>query len=620
MTLLARLATRARNAAARLKRGLAYRRDLRRGRPAGDAFYSFVDSQPVESWCLELRLTAERFAEGRGWAERQTLESLRVTDGARSWAKGGDSRAEGLFFYAPGSALDEADPAFAESAAMILAAEDIDAIVFSGSRVVDSAPAIDSIDDLARGDVRPFTVFRSDAWSYDAERDEVRPTKSLIRAKILLPRLVEPGAPNAERTALRRGAYLSNHELGPRAELRLFDASLLRRTKTADDGRPRMLVLVPFLARGGAEHTIFETLRALKNRWHMVFVSLAPHRPELDDRRADFQAIWPGVISLGDFVHPAAMPGMLSSLFDAFEPDVLYNANSTTLFFDFLPALRAQRADMRIIDHLYDHRVGYIERYREPKLRSLVDAIVAENRRIRDALAETYDWPAERAPVVWPCGRPPRSFPSDAATSRAEARAELGLAEDDVVVLTAARMHEQKRPLDLVRLAERVVDLPRLCFLVVGGGPLEDEVDRAADEARSRGARLIRQPFRDDIPRLIQACDAGCLVSNYEGLPVFLLECLQAGRPFLGTDVGDLGFVLRGTSAGWVVDEPGDLDALEAAVRRLEMDDERQAKGAAAFAAAPRFSVEACAERYDAVFRGEELGEIELGMLESEDG
>ena len=95
-----------------------------------------------------------------------------------------------------------------------------------------------------------------------------------------------------------------------------------------------------------------------------------------------------------------------------------------------------------------------------------------------------------------------------------------------------------------------------------------------------------------------------------------MLECLQAGKPFLGTDVGDLGFVLRGTGAGWVVDEPGDLDALEAAARRLARNGERRAKGEAALAAAPRFSVEACAERYDAVFRGETLDDIELDRIE----
>ena len=193
---------------------------------------------------------------------------------------------------------------------------------------------------------------------------------------------------------------------------------------------------------------------------------------------------------------------------------------------------------------------------------------MAENSRIAEHLVSERGWPAERVPVIFPCGRPQGEFPAPAQepTVRARLRHELGLGPDDVVFLTAARMHPQKRPLDLVELARRAVDLGRVSFLIVGGGELESSVDAAI---AASGARVRRLPFRSDIPDLIVAADVGCLVSDYEGLPVFLLECLQAGRPFLGTDVGDLGRVLTATGAGLVVETPGDLAALELAVRRL---------------------------------------------------
>ena len=70
------------------------------------------------------------------------------------------------------------------------------------------------------------------------------------------------------------------------------------------------------------------------------------------------------------------------------------------------------------------------------------------------------------------------------------------------------------------------------------------------------------------------ASDVGCLVSDFEGLPVFMLECLQAGRPFLGTDVGDMGEVLRRTGAGVVVDRPGRPGFVGGGVRQLADTDE----------------------------------------------
>jgi glycosyltransferase involved in cell wall biosynthesis len=242
-----------------------------------------------------------------------------------------------------------------------------------------------------------------------------------------------------------------------------------------------------------------------------------------------------------------------------------------------------------------------------------VDACVAENRRIAEVLVGERGWPRERVPVIWPCGRPRDQFPAPAARAevRRRVRSELGLNHDEFVFLTAARMHPQKRPLDLVKLAQRLRGLETVRFLMVGGGDLESEVDAAI--AASGGARVQRLGFRSDIPELIVASDVGCLVSQYEGLPVFLLECLQAGRPFLGTAVGDMGDLLKASNAGLVVEEPGDLDDLEACVRRLVDPEEWAAFAERAVATGAHFEVSNCADRYAAAFLGEPVDEPSIG-------
>jgi len=227
-------------------------------------------------------------------------------------------------------------------------------------------------------------------------------------------------------------------------------------------------------------------------------------------------------------------------------------------------------------------------------------------------LAAEHGWPRQRAPVIWPCGRRRDAFPraNQIAAVRRRIRQQLKVADDDLLFLTAARMHPQKRPIDLVHLARRVRDLRQVHFLVVGGGELADQVDQ--EISNDPGINLRRLPFRSDIPELIIAADVGCLVSEYEGLPVFMLECLQAGRPFLGTDVGEMGYVLRTTGAGLVTDQPGDLASLEDHVRNLcdpELWSELAQK---AKIAGHRFDVEHCAERYAAVFLGQDLAPEEI--------
>lgn len=539
---------------------------------------------------LHLRASAVAEPEARAFLAAQTLRELRILgwhdDGTPAYRLGA---AEGplLFFLAP-AALPAAVAGFAESLLLLHSAEAVDAVVLADRAAGLAKPAAAA--DVLAEPCRSRAAFSAAAFRFDPAGFRVAPTRPSWLVKFL-----------GDHPPM--GRYLPSAPAGPELAVGVRPASRLRRA-AAPEGRRRLLVTVPFFARGGVEHTLYETLRHLLDRYEPIFVSLAPHAPELGDRRADFEQLGPRLFSLGDWLHPAAMPEVLEQLVATYRPFAWYNANGTTLFYDLAPRLKARFPDLRILDHLYDHRVGYIEWYR-PELLGAVDACVAENARIAATLAEEHGWPLERSPVVWPCGRRDEDWPPRAAwpALRAAKRRELGLPPEAKVILVAARMHPQKRPLDLPALALAVKDLP-VFFLIVGGGPLENEVDAAIAAARREGAAIARLPFRTDIPELILAADAGCLVSDYEGLPIFLLECLQAGRPFLGTDVGALGDVLRDTGAGWVVDRPGDLEALAAAVRELSAAETYEPRRLAALAAASRFGVGPCAERYAAAFEG----------------
>jgi glycosyltransferase involved in cell wall biosynthesis len=598
--------------AARAVRGLLdrrrYRRALARGEPAGDLDWVF-DPAPPPPPLVEVRLPADVDRESSlAWRRRQTLPELRVVglaaDGSERWRIAPDLTDDATtagWFAAPGC-LPELDPAHLESCLLVAAAEVVDAVVLGTGSLAPLEVEIRNARQAAEPPLRELALYSAGSWAWQSAADRVVPTRDRLLAKVVDHRGVGTlGRDRATYTEARRGPYLASFSLGPTLHVGVRDAAALGRRSRVRE-RPTVLVTVPFLARGGAEHTLFETMRELAGRFDFAIATLAPHRPELGDRRADFRTLTERIYCLGDLVHPSAMFGMLVALIDSLGVDVLYNANSTTLFYEFAPRLRRERPAVRIVDHLYDHEVGYIDRY-TPELLGWIDACVAENHRVAEVLTTQRGWPADRVPVIWPCGRSRRAFPAPDTQDevRRRVRAELGVDRDDVVILTAARMHPQKRPLDLVELARRVRDLDRLCFLVVGGGDLEAEVDRTI---ATSGARIRRLPFRDDVPELITASDVGCLVSDFEGLPVFLLECLQAGRPFLGTDVGDMGDLLRRTGAGIVVDVPGDLSSLEAAVRRLLDADERARLATRAASMASRFDPAVCAAAYGDVLLG----------------
>jgi glycosyltransferase involved in cell wall biosynthesis len=67
------------------------------------------------------------------------------------------------------------------------------------------------------------------------------------------------------------------------------------------------------------------------------------------------------------------------------------------------------------------------------------------------------------------------------------------------------------------------------------------------------------------------AGDLFVLPSRFEGMPLALLEALEAGLPCLVTDVGENAALVEHGTTGWVV-PPGDPAALADALRRL-LDD-----------------------------------------------
>ncbi len=601
-------------ARATLKR-LQYQTHLIRNRPAGDFRYVSADWSPTDTPLVELRVRCDgdfgvTESAAREWCEHQTLPELIAIgfdgQGQERWRVSGPDVSAGStpsWFVAP-QALPRVWASHLESCLLVAAAEAVDAVVLDDTFGNESGEGQISADIAHSSACRGTTLYRSDAYTWDPVTDIVRPAHDDRLVKFIGNR-GSISHPNKSELygRFRRGPYISSSRLGPTLKVGLRKASILRR-RARQSSRPPVLVLVPFLAQGGAEQTLYEVMAELKYRFDFSIATLAPHAPEIGDRRPDFRNITERIYCLGDHVHPDAMVGILESLIESLGTSVLYNANGTTLFYDFAPRLKEAIPGLRIIDHLFDHRIGYINSYDESTSES-VDACVAENHRVAEALTNDLGWPKNRVPVIWPCGRSPTALPGAGSRDsiRHEMRKMLGVGCHDVLFLSAARTHAQKRPLDLVELAVRTSDLGHIHYVLVGGGELERIVDATIEERNL--LRMRRLPFRDDIPDLILAADAGILVSEFEGLPVFMLECFQLGTPFIGTDVGDIRRVLDETGAGIVAGKPGDLLALEKAVRHIADPSNREKYTARAQDAGPRFGVEPCARAYARVFNGE---------------
>ncbi len=408
----------------------------------------------------------------------------------------------------------------------------------------------------------------------------------------------------------RSGPYFLRSDVGPgrivRHRLRSLHDALGR--LPVEPGLPTVLFLLPFLAVGGAESLLFDLLAGLKDRYRLLVVTVEPHRAELGQTVDEARALTPHVYTLGDWLPRPAHHDALRHLIRRWAVEVLVSWNGTVFFYDVAPRLRRSHPRLRIVNQLFNHRGGWIEHY-GPRLVASTDLHVAVNQAIDRALRDQRGVPDERRLVIHHGVRLPDEISSEVrAERRRRARRELDLPQDAVIVGSFMRMHPQKRPFDVISLAERahghaspVCPPPgELHFLLAGGGPLDREIDRAL--ARQAHPNLTRLPLRRDVDRLYDAVDLCLLTSAYEGLPVFLLDALARGIPCVATAVGDIPYLLR-DGGGILVERVGDLDALDAALHQLRDARRRATEGDLGRATvARRFGVERYVRAYEAAF------------------
>ncbi|MFL1462618.1 glycosyltransferase family 4 protein [Roseococcus sp. DSY-14] len=178
-------------------------------------------------------------------------------------------------------------------------------------------------------------------------------------------------------------------------------------------------------------------------------------------------------------------------------------------------------------------------------------------------------------------GRDPALFFPDAG-ERAAVRAELGVAEDAVVVLAAARLVRHKGWPELLEAAAAVPGLHLWC---IGARlPSDHGEDMAPHFARARhamGERLRPLGYRHDVARLLRGADLFCLPSHFEGLPMSIIEAMLSGLPVVATDIRGPRELVRPDETGLLV-PPGAVAPLAAALERLAGDAALRARMGAA--------------------------------------
>lgn len=168
-------------------------------------------------------------------------------------------------------------------------------------------------------------------------------------------------------------------------------------------------------------------------------------------------------------------------------------------------------------------------------------------------------------------GVDPRLFHPEVAADRDR----FGIPEGAIVALYAG-LHGVFQGLDqLLEAAHRLRDIEDFRLVLVGDGPDKEHLKRQAAERRLGNVLFLDPQPRDAMPQLVASADisVACLKTKILGaVPSKIYEAMGGGKPLMLVAEGEAAQIVDETGCGLAVD-PGDLDGLAEAMRRLVEDE-----------------------------------------------
>ncbi len=241
-----------------------------------------------------------------------------------------------------------------------------------------------------------------------------------------------------------------------------------------------------------------------------------------------------------------------------------------------------------------------------------VTRFVAVTEADADRMVSIEKVPPQKVAVV-PTALVPRPF-----AASGDLRAELGVAPGTPLIGSVSRLRPQKALDLLIDAHARVLAvMPGVHLVLAGDGQCRGELERQARELGvAEQTHFLGR--REDVDSILDALDIAVMSSDFEGRPLFALECMASGTPLIATAVGGLPEMIDDGRTGLLV-PPRRADCLADAIATLLLDPALRARiAAAAGAEVDRNGIEAVAEQFGELY--ERLFEEAAGVSRTRGG
>lgn len=149
---------------------------------------------------------------------------------------------------------------------------------------------------------------------------------------------------------------------------------------------------------------------------------------------------------------------------------------------------------------------------------------------------------------------------------------------DRVKIVSVARLDQQKDHATLLDAVSAMQTTKSWSLELVGDGPLAATLEKQALEL-GIADRVTFSGLVSDVANRLQKSDLFVLSTNYEGLPISLIEAARAGLPLIATDVGGVSEIVKNGQNGLLTERSSAVQLGRAITRMVDNASERERYG-----------------------------------------
>lgn len=323
----------------------------------------------------------------------------------------------------------------------------------------------------------------------------------------------------------------------------------------------KILHVIDSLAVGGMERVVIDVVNGLDQaRFEQMVCCLSRRGEAAALLREGIRCIDLGKGAKADRL----MPLKIARAIRQAEPDIVHSQSWSGV--DTAIA-KLMTPGVKLVHSEHGRHVPYLQaeslkrKIARRGLYHLADAVFAISAEVRAFYCRETGFSASRMLVI-PNGIDARRMDE---ASRSGAREEFGIAADDFVIGTVARLDATKNTMMLIRAfakLQRGQQNPDLKLLIVGDGAERVALESyAAKHGLNRAIIFTGQ--RQDVSHLLGAMNVFALSSLSEGMPLTVLEAMAAWLPVVATNVGALPEMVEDGATGFLIEPENEMAMAE---------------------------------------------------------